>query len=85
MVASYQDLDGALADYNWAITLDSKYAIAYNDRGTVKEEKGDLDGALADYSEAIQLNPQYWLAYKIYGLAISWQQIARQTMTVHRT
>src|SRR5271170_6283914 len=46
------DLDGALADYNHAIELDPKNAVAYDDRGLLKQNKGDNDGALADYNKA---------------------------------
>jgi tetratricopeptide (TPR) repeat protein len=63
------DLDGALADYNQAIKLNSKSAAAYNNRGNVKFTKGDLDGALADFNQAIQLNPEYGLAYRNRGRA----------------
>ena len=43
---------------------DPRDAVAFNNRGVVREEKGDLDRALADYGEAIRLDPRYALAYR---------------------
>src|SRR6266446_5748881 len=57
------DLDGAIADCNRAIGLDSKYAKAYRNRGVAKAGKGDLDGAIADYNRAIELDSKYADAY----------------------
>lgn len=52
------DLPGALADFNKAIELDPKFAIAYNNRGLAKRMTGDLEGALADFTTAIELDPK---------------------------
>jgi hypothetical protein len=38
-----------MADIDQAIRLNSGNALAYNNRGKVKEAKGDLDGAIADF------------------------------------
>jgi tetratricopeptide (TPR) repeat protein len=60
---------GALADYNKAISLDPKSAKSYNNRGTLKHEKlNDVQGALADYNKAISLNPKFANAYNNRGL-----------------
>ena len=52
-----------MADCNRAIELNPKYAVAYNYRGLVKQDKGDFEGALADYARAIEINPKYAEAY----------------------
>ncbi len=49
------DLDRALADYNQAITIDAKYADAYNNRGTVHLARREFDLAVADFNQAIAL------------------------------
>ena len=46
------DLDRALADYNKALRLDPKLALAYAGRGNAYAKKGDLDRAFADCKEA---------------------------------
>ncbi len=63
------DNDRAIADYNEAIRLDPKYAIAYNNRGIAYRAKGDNDRAIADYSEAIRLDPKYAVAFNNRGIA----------------
>jgi Flp pilus assembly protein TadD len=40
-----------------AITLNPNDAIAYNNRGLAKRDKGDAAGADADIAKAKQLNP----------------------------
>jgi tetratricopeptide (TPR) repeat protein len=63
------DYQGALADYNRAIELNPKMAIAYNNRGSLKENQlQDLQGALSDYDRAIKLNPKMDFAYNNRGL-----------------
>jgi S1-C subfamily serine protease len=60
---------GALTDYNQAISLNPTYVFAYNNRGVLKAEKlNDTQGALTDYNQAISLNPNYALAYIGRGL-----------------
>jgi tetratricopeptide (TPR) repeat protein len=59
---------GALADYNQAISLNSRFANAYLNRGRVKHEKlNDLSGALADYNQAIEIDRKFALAYNNRG------------------
>ena len=61
--------DKAIADYNQAIKLDSKYAEAHNNRGNTYFNKGDLNRAIADYNQAIRINPKFVLAYRNRGRA----------------
>jgi tetratricopeptide (TPR) repeat protein len=48
------DLSGALADYNLAISL-KESAESYAQRGFVKDSLNDLQGALEDYDKAISM------------------------------
>jgi tetratricopeptide (TPR) repeat protein len=61
------DYRGALADYDRAIELKPKDAIAYNYRGVLKVKIQDFDGGLADYNRAIQLDANYGEAYSNRG------------------
>jgi tetratricopeptide (TPR) repeat protein len=63
------DVQGALADFNRAIEIDPKYAIAYYGRGFLAVEKlQDLQGALADFNRAIELDPNNAVAYCARGV-----------------
>src|SRR5436190_22500481 len=57
------DLDGAIADYDRAISLSPAYALAYYNRGIARGDRGDREGAIADYNKAVELNPAYASAY----------------------
>jgi len=63
------DNDRAIADYDEAIRLEPKYALAYRNRGLVYSDKGDNDRAIADYDEAIRLDPKYAATYNSRGNA----------------
>lgn len=65
------DLDEKLRFYTEAIRLKPDDAIAFNNRGLARHDKGDLEGALKDYTEAIRLKPDYALAFYNQGLALS--------------
>jgi tetratricopeptide (TPR) repeat protein len=73
-VSAYQkiekgDYQGALADYNQSIALKPDNALAYNNRGILKDEKlNDVQGALADYNQSISLNPDGAKAYYNRGI-----------------
>ena len=53
------DWDGAMANFNQAIRLDSRYSAAYDNRGNVKRQKGDLTGANADFNQAVKLGSKF--------------------------
>ncbi|WP_229654989.1 tetratricopeptide repeat protein [Flavobacterium sp. LC2016-23] len=47
---------GAIADYTKAISMNSKFVEAYQNRGVAKYKLNDLTGALADFTKAIELD-----------------------------
>ncbi|MGF2040360.1 MAG: tetratricopeptide repeat protein [Nostoc sp. CmiVER01] len=63
--------EGAIEDFNQAIELDPKNALAYNRRGDAYYRLGDYEQAQADSSQAILLNPQDANAYFDRGFALS--------------
>ena len=67
------DRDRSLADYEEAIRLDPKDAVAYYKRGLAHYEMKKYDRAVADYGEAIRLDPNYALAYTNRGHAYARQ------------
>jgi tetratricopeptide (TPR) repeat protein len=63
--------EGAIEDFNQAIELDPKNALAYNRRGDAYYRLGDYEQAQADSSQAILLNPEDANAYFDRGFAFS--------------
>jgi tetratricopeptide (TPR) repeat protein len=61
------DYDRGTADYDQAIKLDPKLAVAYNGRGNVHWDKQDYDRAFSDYDQAIRLDPKLAMAYNGRG------------------
>jgi tetratricopeptide (TPR) repeat protein len=51
------EYDKAIADYNQALAINPKYAVAYTNRGVARYSKGDYDKAIADYTQALAINP----------------------------
>ncbi|MCB9455794.1 MAG: tetratricopeptide repeat protein [Anaerolineaceae bacterium] len=65
-----KDYAAAITAYDEAIRLNPYYAIAYNNRGLARSNKGDLDGAISDYTQSIELkNPNLHLPYNNRGNA----------------
>jgi tetratricopeptide (TPR) repeat protein len=62
-----QDFKGAIADYDQAIRLNPKLAVAYNGRGNARYELRDKQGAIADLEQAIRLDPKLAMAYNNRG------------------
>ena len=50
------DYDGAIAQFNQAITLDPKYPQTYSYRAAAKMAKGDTTGAMADDNQLLTLD-----------------------------
>ncbi len=63
------DLQGALADYDFVIGLDSYNAVAYNNRANIKDELKRTADAIKDFDKAISLDANYTSAY--YNRAIA--------------
>jgi tetratricopeptide (TPR) repeat protein len=61
------DLDGALSDYNQALSLDPKDVEAFYRRGLAHQAQGDLDGALDDYTAVLGLDPNQADAFSNRG------------------
>jgi tetratricopeptide (TPR) repeat protein len=62
-------LSKAFADYNKAIVLWPKNAVAYYNRGLAYSKKGESNSALKDFETAIALKPTYADAYFARGNA----------------
>jgi tetratricopeptide (TPR) repeat protein/uncharacterized membrane protein len=58
------DPEGALSDYDEAIRIDAKNALAYVNRGSSRLDKDEYDAALQDFGQAILLNPNLLSAYR---------------------
>lgn len=55
--------DEAIVEFNRAIELAPKLAMAYTNRGSAYINKGELDKAIADCDKAIDLDPKLAEAY----------------------
>jgi tetratricopeptide (TPR) repeat protein len=65
------DYDYAISNYNQAIQLNPKLALAYTNRSDAHLHKGDHDRAIVDASEAIRLDQKNADAYSNRGEAYS--------------
>ena len=50
------EYDRAIQNYDYAIQLNSEFALAFNNRGEAYRRKGEYDRAIADFDQAIQLD-----------------------------
>ena len=62
------DYDGALVDYNEALTLLPTYWEVYNQADKRGMKMGQWDKAEADFTRLLELNPDYVLAHQRRGL-----------------
>ena len=68
--------DTAMKYLNKAIQLDTKFATAYSNRGSVRSTMGDNIGALEDYSKSIELDPNFTDPY--YNRGIVYYNLGRK-------
>jgi protein O-mannosyl-transferase len=61
----------AIADFDSAIRINSKFAPAYSNRGNALERLGDHAGAIKDFDRALEINPVYAEAYNNRGIAFN--------------
>lgn len=61
--AAKGDRAAALSDYDEAIKIQPKNALALNNRGTARSEAGDTDAAIADFAAAIKHKARFASAY----------------------
>ena len=62
-----KDIDGAIAEYQKAIAIDSDFALARNNLGGVLAQKGRVDEAIAQYQKALAIDPNYAEAHNNFG------------------
>ncbi|WP_228024689.1 tetratricopeptide repeat protein [cf. Phormidesmis sp. LEGE 11477] len=63
------DLEGAIADYDQAITLAPGEPDPYLNRGALREAMGEWEDAIADYNQVLQIDPDDPAAYNNRGNA----------------
>jgi lipoprotein NlpI len=63
------DLEGAVADFDVALTHNPASALSLNERGRARHKQGNNARAIADYDAALRLNPNYGAAYRNRGTA----------------
>ncbi|MCP9909896.1 serine protease [Cyanobium sp. BA20m-p-22] len=62
-----KDIQGAIGDYNQAISIDPRNSNAYINRAVAKDRLGDYRGAISDYDQAISIKPRNARAYAARG------------------
>jgi tetratricopeptide (TPR) repeat protein len=67
------EYDKAGKDYDEAIKLNPKNALAYVQRGISLTERGELEDALKDYAEAIRIDPREYSAYCYRGFTFFYE------------
>jgi tetratricopeptide (TPR) repeat protein len=59
--------DQAISDYNKALEINPKDAVAYRERGDAYFYKGEYDSAISNFSKAIDIDPKDVVAYTYRG------------------
>ena len=61
------DYDGALADADTAVKMDSSNLFNYLNRADVRHMRGEMDAALADIELALAIDPKKAVSYQLQG------------------
>ena len=61
----------AMAEYQEALRLNSKYAAAHNNLANLLDDTGHQNEAMAEFQEALRLDPQYVAAHNNYGTLLA--------------
>lgn len=73
-LANYHDAANetteAMQYYNLALSRNSNYLLALNNRGILHGKAGNLGAAIGDFEEAIRIKPDYAEAYYNRGVAV---------------
>lgn len=69
LMARKGEFEKAAADYDEAIKINPRNAMAYVYRAGSLDNRGESDDALKDYAEAIRINPREYFAYCYRGVA----------------
>jgi Flp pilus assembly protein TadD len=65
------DLEGAIAEYRIALSINPKDTKAHVNLGVVLlQERGDLEGAVAEYQSALRIDPDLAKAHSNLGAAL---------------
>lgn len=67
--AGVNDFNGAIKDYNKAISIDADFKDSYYNKANANREVGNFIEAINDYNNAIKINSNYVEAYNNRGLA----------------
>lgn len=62
------NIEGSLADFNYALKLNAQWGEAHYNRGVILLRKGAVDKAFADFNQAVRLRPEWPEAYYNRGL-----------------
>jgi tetratricopeptide (TPR) repeat protein len=57
------ELEEAIDGFTQALQIEQNFALAFDARGQVYDDKGEYDQAIFDYSKAIEANPMHVAAY----------------------
>ncbi len=70
-----------MADFDEALSLDPRNALAHNNRGVAYNGLGEYQRAIEDLNEAIRLDPKYAAAYA--NRAIVYSALGKDTDAQH--
>jgi tetratricopeptide (TPR) repeat protein len=77
------EVDRAIADYDEAIRLNPRYAMAFVNRANARRIKGRIDLAIKDCDQAIGVNPN--LANAFFARAVAYQEMAQWDFDAYLT